>query len=136
MIFMQFHFSMQLPVGASDPDLEERILQHLTAAAAMGRAHHFGRRQSHRTRSDAQGRPRFFVFSAHPGTQPGPVAQVGETEPATLAVASPSTPLASAGDDSSQNILQFHPIQTDQNSAASVSAGAQANSHGLSFNNR
>lgn len=134
---MQFLSAMQLPVGASDPDLEERILQHLTAAAAMGRAHHFGRRESHRSRSAAHGRPHFFVFSAHPGSPPGPVAQGGETEPATLAGASPSTPLSSSGDDSSQHMLQFHPIQTNQNSSsASGSAAVQANRRGSSFNNR
>ncbi|KAL9428257.1 hypothetical protein AB3S75_030278 [Citrus x aurantiifolia] len=132
-------FELQhLPVGASDTDLEERILQHLTAAAAMGRAHHFGRRESHRNRSAAHGRPHFFVFSAHPGgAPPGPVTQGGGNEPATLAGASPSVPLSSSGNDSSQHMLQFHPIQTNQNSSsASGSAVAQATRRGFSFNNR
>lgn len=135
---MQFLLAMQLPVGASDTDLEERILQHLTAAAAMGRAHHFGRRESHRNRSAAHGRPHFFVFSAHPGgAPPGPVTQGGGNEPATLAGASPSVPLSSSGNDSSQHMLQFHPIQTNQNSSsASGSAVAQATRRGFSFNNR
>ncbi|KDO70683.1 hypothetical protein CISIN_1g016624mg [Citrus sinensis] len=132
-------FELQhLPVGASDTDLEEHILQHLTAAAAMGRAHHFGRRESHRNRSAAHGRPHFFVFSAHPGgAPPGAVAQGGGTEPAPLAGASPSVPLSSSGNDSSQHMLQFHPIQTNQNSSsASGSAVAQATRRGFSFNNR
>lgn len=42
---------MQLPVGANSAELEERIIQHLAAAAAMGRAHHIGRREGQRIRS-------------------------------------------------------------------------------------
>ncbi|ONK81883.1 uncharacterized protein A4U43_C01F33840 [Asparagus officinalis] len=59
-------FELQhLPVGVNDAELEERIIQHLAAAAAMGRAHHGGRREGQR-RSTAQGRPQFLVFSTHP----------------------------------------------------------------------
>ncbi|KAJ1275902.1 hypothetical protein BS78_05G171800 [Paspalum vaginatum] len=61
-------FELQhLPVG-NDAELEERILQHLAAAAAMGRAHHLGRREGHRGRSGSHGRPQFLVFSAHPNS--------------------------------------------------------------------
>lgn len=42
---------MQLPVGANSAELEERIIQHLAAAAAMGRAHHISRREGQRIRS-------------------------------------------------------------------------------------
>ena len=59
---------MQLPVVGNDAELEERILQHLAAAAAMGRAHHLGRREGHRGRSGSHGRPQFLVFSAHPNS--------------------------------------------------------------------
>ncbi|KAL6654064.1 hypothetical protein ACP70R_007529 [Stipagrostis hirtigluma subsp. patula] len=60
-------FELQhLPVVGNDAELEERILQHLAAAAAMGRAHHLGRREGHRGRSGSHGRPQFLVFSAHP----------------------------------------------------------------------
>lgn len=55
-----------LPVAGNDAELEERILQHLAAAAAMGRAHHLGRREGHRGRSGSHGRPQFLVFSANP----------------------------------------------------------------------
>ncbi|KAF3966197.1 hypothetical protein CMV_009677 [Castanea mollissima] len=90
-------FELQhLPVGANDADLEERIIQHLAAAAAMGRAHHIGRRDGHRGRSSAHGRPHFLVFSTQP-SGPGPVsASGGDNEPVAISVASPSTPLASA----------------------------------------
>ncbi|KAL6842844.1 hypothetical protein ACP4OV_027157 [Aristida adscensionis] len=62
-------FELQhLPVVGNDAELEERILQHLAAAAAMGRAHHLGRREGHRGRSGSHGRPQFLVFSAHPNS--------------------------------------------------------------------
>ncbi|KAJ4705436.1 E3 ubiquitin-protein ligase RHF2A-like [Melia azedarach] len=128
------NFELQhLPVGANDADLEERIIQHLTAAAAMGRARHFGRREGHRSHSPAQGRPHFFVFSAHPGA----AQEGGETEPATIAAASPSPPLSSGRDGSSQHILQFPSRQTNQNSSpTSGSTVLPANRRGFSFNNR
>ncbi|KAL7612503.1 E3 ubiquitin-protein ligase RHF2A isoform X1 [Lactuca sativa] len=83
-------FELQhLPVGATDSELEERIIQHLAAAAAMGRARHMARREGHRTRTSAhgqgqgqgQGRPRFLGFSAQPS------------------VPSPTRPTASGTDD-------------------------------------
>ncbi|KAI8012626.1 E3 ubiquitin-protein ligase RHF2A [Camellia lanceoleosa] len=56
-------FELQhLAVGANDAELEERIIQHLAAAAAMGRAHH------HIARRDGPRR--------------------GESEPATITAAS------------------------------------------------
>jgi hypothetical protein len=64
---------VQLPVVGNDAELEERILQHLAAAAAMGRTHHLGRsevgrREGHRGRSGSHNRPQFLVFSAHPNS--------------------------------------------------------------------
>lgn len=130
---------MQLPVGANDAELEERIIQHLAAAAAMGRAHHMGRRDSQRSRSSAHGRPHFLVFSTHPSAPPSSsLSQVGgETEPAAIAVASPSIPLSSGGDESSQQIPQFSYVQTNQNSSsASASTIMPSNRRGISFNDR
>ncbi|KAK9289959.1 hypothetical protein L1049_008121 [Liquidambar formosana] len=137
-------FELQhLPVGANDPELEERIIQHLAAAAAMGRAHHIARREGPRSRSSAHSRPHFLVFSTHPNASPdGPVsaspAQVGgDIEPAAITVASPSIPLSSSGDAPSQQIPQFPTVQTDQISAsASGSAVISGNRQGISFNNR
>ncbi|KAL9228632.1 hypothetical protein vseg_004187 [Gypsophila vaccaria] len=57
-----------------EAELEERILQQLAAATAMGRARHFARREGHRGRSSAQSRPQFVVFSAHPDSQAGAVS--------------------------------------------------------------
>ncbi|CAN0847699.1 E3 ubiquitin-protein ligase RHF2A [Linum grandiflorum] len=45
------NFELQhLPVGATDADLEQRIIQHLAAAAAMGTSH-YGRREAQRDRA-------------------------------------------------------------------------------------
>lgn len=136
-------FELQhLPVGASDSDLEERIIQHLAAAAAMGRTHHFGRREGHRNRQSSHGRPHFLVFSTHPSApSSGPVSssltQVGgEREPATVALASPSAPLTFRGDGLPQQTLQFPSVLTDESSSASGSADIPTNRQGISFNNR
>jgi hypothetical protein len=59
---------VQLPVVGNDAELEEHILQHLAAAAAMGRTHHLGRREGHRGRSGSHNRQQFLVFSAHPNS--------------------------------------------------------------------
>ncbi|KAG8387410.1 hypothetical protein BUALT_Bualt02G0018600 [Buddleja alternifolia] len=60
-------FELQhLPVSASDSELEERIIQHLAAAAAMGRARQLARRDGQRSRSTTQNHPQFLVFSTHP----------------------------------------------------------------------
>ncbi|CAH1452266.1 unnamed protein product [Lactuca virosa] len=49
-------FELQhLPVGVNDSELEDRIIQHLAAAAAMGRARHVGRRDGSRNRSTDPG---------------------------------------------------------------------------------
>ncbi|XP_071697665.1 E3 ubiquitin-protein ligase RHF2A-like [Rutidosis leptorrhynchoides] len=56
-------FELQhLPVGVNDGELEDRIIQHLAAAAAMGRTtHHVGRRDGSRNRPAAPTRPQFLV---------------------------------------------------------------------------
>ncbi|XP_041028452.1 E3 ubiquitin-protein ligase RHF2A-like isoform X1 [Juglans microcarpa x Juglans regia] len=132
-------FELQhLPVGANDAELEERIIQHLAAAAAMGRAHHIGRREGQRSRSAAHGRPHFLVFSAHPSGPSGPVsAPRVDNEPASISVAGPSTPLASGGDVPSQQFSHFPSAHTDQDSSpASGSAFLPTNRQGISSNNR
>ncbi|XP_022746879.1 E3 ubiquitin-protein ligase RHF2A-like isoform X2 [Durio zibethinus] len=132
-------FELQhLPVGVNDPELEERIIQHLAAAAAMGRAHHAGRREGQR-RSSAHSRPHFLVFSTHPGAQhsgsvSSPLTQIaGETEAAAITVASPSTSLLTRGDELSH---QMSPLSSSQNTPASGSTVLPVNRRGFSFNNR
>ncbi|KAI7991469.1 E3 ubiquitin-protein ligase RHF2A [Camellia lanceoleosa] len=132
-------FELQhLPVGANDAELEERIIQHLAAAAAMGRSHHhIARRDGPRSRSSVHGRPQFVVLSSHPNSPPAYLAPVGgESEPATITVASPSVPLA-GGDEPQQHRHQFHSVQTDQfSSSSSGSTMIPGNRRGISVHNR
>ncbi|KAG6525192.1 E3 ubiquitin-protein ligase RHF2A-like [Zingiber officinale] len=60
-------FELQhLPGGGSEAEFEERLMQHLAAAAAMGRVHHISRRDGHRGRSGSHHHPQFLIFSPHP----------------------------------------------------------------------
>lgn len=81
---------MQLPASATEAELEERIIQHLAAAAAMGRARHIARREGHRSRTSAQARPRYLGFSAQP-TVPSPTrpTSTDDVEPTTPAIGGP-----------------------------------------------
>ncbi|KAJ3707243.1 hypothetical protein LUZ61_010948 [Rhynchospora tenuis] len=105
-------FELQhLPVGADDAELEERIIQHLAAAAAMGRTHRIARRDGSRGRSSGtHGRPQFLVFSTPPsGGSAGSVQSYSsspgeENESISVAIsASPSSPFATTGDDTPGN---------------------------------
>lgn len=126
--------SMQLPVGATDAELEERIIQHLAAAAAMGRARHIGRRESQRNRSSAQVRPQFFVFSTHPNTSTAdpvsssPTQREGEPTP-TVTVPTPSSP-AAAGEESPEQSTQL------LSASASGSSALASSQHESTLNNR
>ncbi|KAL2945538.1 E3 ubiquitin-protein ligase RHF2A [Bienertia sinuspersici] len=117
------NFEIQhLPVGVNDAELEERIIQHLAAAAAMGRARHISRREGHRGRSSTQGRPQFLVFSSHSNAQDGLEEGQAEHAPASSAV-TPS--LSSIGGEASPHLSSSsHSIQTDMVSAPGTSASA------------
>lgn len=128
---------MQLPVGANDADLEERIIQHLAAAAAMGRARHIARREGHRNRSSAQGRPQFLVFSTHPNSPP--MAPSSPThgangEPASAIAVATLSPAPAMGEESSQPTSIPH-IQADHILASgSRSTVLAADNQGSSYN--
>ncbi|XP_052185907.1 E3 ubiquitin-protein ligase RHF2A isoform X2 [Diospyros lotus] len=136
-------FDLQhLPVSASDAELEERIIQHLAAAAAMGRARHIARREGQRSRSSAQARPHFLVFSSHPNAPSiasvsSPI-QGGEGEPApSNTVARPTPSLSTLGEDSTPLVTlapSSQPIQVSA-SASRPSVLAPA-SHGTSSDNQ
>lgn len=132
---------MQLPVDASDTGLEDRIIQHLAAAAAMGRAQHVARRDGSRIRSSTHARRQFLVFSTHPnslsaGPVSAPAAPVqGEPEPASITVASPSVPLTAGGGDLPQHNPQFPSVQSGQISA-SPSTVMPISRQRFSINNR
>ncbi|XP_076950408.1 E3 ubiquitin-protein ligase RHF2A-like isoform X2 [Bidens hawaiensis] len=92
-------FELQhLPVSATEAELEERIIQHLAAAAAMGRARHIARREGHRSRASSQDRPRYLGFSAQPSV-PSPTRPVStdDVEPTAPVVGGP--PLVTVHED-------------------------------------
>lgn len=129
----------QLPVGANDADLEERIIQHLAAAAAMGRARHIARREGQRNRSSAQGRPQFLVFSTHPNSPPMAPAsssptQRGDGEPTPAIAVATLSPTPATGEEPPQLTL-VPPIQADQVSASGSGSTALATDHQGSSNN-
>ncbi|PON50887.1 E3 ubiquitin-protein ligase RHF2A [Parasponia andersonii] len=131
-----------LPVGASDAELEERIIQHLAAAAAMGRARHIARREGQRSRSSAQGRPQFLVFSTHPDGNAASTApassspgQRGEGEPVPAITVAFPTPPSNPGEESSQLIASLPSAQSESVSASASGSSATSNQQGLPLNN-
>jgi len=128
---------MQLPVGANDAELEERLIQHLTAAAAMGRRR-IARREGQRNRSSAQGRPQFLVLSSQPNGSPGgsisssPTQREGEPVSA-ITIATPSSqPLES----SLQPITPLSSEALADPCSASASGSSFTNQHSNSMDNR
>ena len=124
----------QLPVSATESELEERIIQHLAAAAAMGRARHIARREGQRSRSSAQGRPHFLVFSTNPNAPPTtaaalppPLQGVGGNEPAAM-IAGSASPLLAIGGDSTQ-LIPPTSGQADQVPAPASGSSPVANQH-------
>lgn len=132
---------MQLPAGANDADLEERILQHLAAAAAMGQGRHSARREGHRNRSGIHGRPQFLVFSPHPNsssTSPPPDVN-REGEAASRIMVATISPPPPTGEESPQLNASVSPVQTDhspppapQSSSPSASQLGSPSSDGYS----
>lgn len=102
-------FELQhLPASATDGELEERIIQHLAAAASLGRPRHISRREGQRSRSSAQGRPHFLVFSGHQNDPPlapmsSPTHGNEDESTSVVTVASGShSPLVAVEENSSQ----------------------------------
>ncbi|KAK4492301.1 hypothetical protein RD792_003115 [Penstemon davidsonii] len=126
-------FELQhLPVSATESELEERIIQHLAAAAAMGRARQLARREGQRgsRSSSTQGRPQFLVFSTHPnGASTTPAA-------ATMIPDNQNSPFITVGEDSAQLIGRPSSVQADQVMALSSGSSAGANQQGTSLTNR
>ncbi|XP_004295149.1 PREDICTED: E3 ubiquitin-protein ligase RHF2A [Fragaria vesca subsp. vesca] len=131
-------FELQhLPVGVNDAELEERIIQHLAAAAAMGRARHIARREGQRNRSSGQGRPQFLVFSTHPpATASSSPDQMREGEQAPSVALSFPLPSMNAGEETSR-VTTLGPSQPGPVSAsASGSSVPPSNQHGSSMSTR
>ncbi|KAK4432633.1 E3 ubiquitin-protein ligase RHF2A [Sesamum alatum] len=108
-------FELQhLPVGVNSAELEDRIIQHLAAAAAMGRTHRIARREG--SRSSSSSHPQFVLFSAHHN---GTSAAAGgeETEPAATTENNPSLSLASLNNEGTQHMATS--VQSSQFSGSS-----------------
>ncbi|KAJ8559695.1 hypothetical protein K7X08_003753 [Anisodus acutangulus] len=139
-------FELQhLPVSATDSELEERIIQHLAAASAMGRARHIARREGQRGRSSAQGRPHFLVFSTNPNAPPPPrpAAAVAASSSTQRSGGEPTSEVSVSGQDSpiiaegsGQLLTQPSSVQADEVSASGSGSNAAVNQLGTSPNNR
>lgn len=113
-------------INSDDPELEERIMQHLAAAAAMGRARRFTRRETSHDRSSAQGHPQILLFSSHPSVPPL-LATTSEGEhSATVTEASPITPLAAVEEEQVQRPSPPMQVDSDSHLVGSASMTAQA----------
>ncbi|RZC77853.1 hypothetical protein C5167_002057 [Papaver somniferum] len=129
-----------LSVGANDSELEERILQHLAAAAAMGRAHHFARRESQRTSSNQGHSP--YMFSPNSDVGPsGPVSGITsqrrrehERNPLVTGV-SPSAPLVRNGEEPPQSGSMLPSVRSDQIPGQARSSNLASSRRRTSFSN-
>ncbi|CAN6181316.1 unnamed protein product [Urochloa humidicola] len=85
----------EVPVDADDAEIEERIIQHLAAAAAIRRSHRHARREARR-RSAAHGHPQVLFFSTAEATSGGSMSlnsrQEGDHEHAPAII--PARPLS------------------------------------------
>ncbi|KAG5086803.1 hypothetical protein JHK82_054200 [Glycine max] len=129
-------FELQhLRMNANDADFEERIIQHLAAAATMRRVNQLGRREGQQTRSSPHVHPHFLVFSNQPiapSSGLDPVSR-GENDPTAIPNRSPSAPITSDGNEASQQILH---LQTQSSSSASGSPVMATNRQGIYSNDR
>ncbi|XP_049400811.1 E3 ubiquitin-protein ligase RHF2A-like isoform X3 [Solanum stenotomum] len=111
-------FELQhLPVDIDDPELEERILQHLAVAASMGRAHHVGRREGSRNHSSTNHRPQLLVFPTHhnssPTTSVSPYPTGSISDPAATTTVDSPLPISSGSSDSPRQMPHLSSVQSD-----------------------
>jgi len=128
---------MQFPVGANDAELEERMIQHLAAAAAMGQRH-FARREGQRNRLPAQGCLQFLVFSSLPnGSAAGsisssPTQREGEPVSTITGVSNTILPNTWIFSTTNHTAIFWGP---GWSSSASASGFSVPNQHGNSMEN-
>uniref|UniRef100_A0A7N0UT27 E3 ubiquitin-protein ligase RHF2A n=1 Tax=Kalanchoe fedtschenkoi TaxID=63787 RepID=A0A7N0UT27_KALFE len=108
----------EIPVGVTDAELEERIIQHLAAAAAMRRGRRIVRREGQRSRQSAPDHPHLVLSSSQ------------NTLPASHATQSPSS-----GGESERTPAFINSPRPDQVSTSpSGSSGIRIVESGLSGN--
>ncbi|KAF3678196.1 E3 ubiquitin-protein ligase RHF2A [Capsicum annuum] len=135
-------FELQnLPVDIDDPELEERILQHLAVATSMGRAHHMGQRDGSRNSSSTNERPHFLVFPTHdnssPTTSVSPSPTGSNSDSAAAAIVDSSLPISSRSSASPRQMPHLSSVQSNQLSALSSGSGlTPATAQGISIGDR
>ncbi|KAG9153546.1 hypothetical protein Leryth_008492 [Lithospermum erythrorhizon] len=135
-------FELQhLPVNATDSELEEQILQHLAAAAAMGRTRHLVRREGQRGRPSPQGHSHYLVFSAPPSATSSAAVSPSEHRtgvgPAPAAIFCDSdSPLVTVGEDTGQMITPQSPAPISQVAASALGSSSDSRSHGTPTSSR
>ncbi|XP_010520476.1 PREDICTED: E3 ubiquitin-protein ligase RHF2A-like [Tarenaya hassleriana] len=140
-------FELQhLPVGVDNAEIEERIIQHLAAAAAMGQARHAARREGHWRRSSTQGHPQFLVLSRNPNASSLPTVHMpsspswrGEGEPAPGIVANlPPPPPNAFGEGSLQSASSYprSPLLSEPNVLSRNQRGLNSNSRSLNHSSQ
>ncbi|KAG6537814.1 hypothetical protein ZIOFF_002913 [Zingiber officinale] len=117
------HVCTPFSAGENDAELEERIIQHLAAAATRGRAHHIARRG--RVRSGSQGSPQYLVVSTNQnspsvGSVSASSTVVGENESPAVVAVNPSLSAASPGGESTE-VTNGFPAQVNNTSWPSSS---------------
>lgn len=131
------HF--EVPVGTDDGELEERIMQHLAAAAATRRSHRHARREGHRGRSGAHGRTQIVVFSTTDTTSSDPISSdsrhIGDSEhsPDTVSAPVDSTVEASAGTSVCNNTSANCPDSMSYDESSSINQDGAGPSDPQSF---
>ncbi|TKW30520.1 hypothetical protein SEVIR_2G043900v4 [Setaria viridis] len=93
----------EVPVDADDAEIEERIIQHLAAAAAIRRSHRHARREGRRSRSAAHGHPQILVFSTAESTSGGSMSsnsrEEGDHEHAPAVISARPLPIVDSTDE-------------------------------------
>lgn len=86
----------EVPVDAGDAEIEERIIQHLAAAAAVRRSHRHARREGRRSRSAAHGHPQILFVSTAEASSEGSMSsntrQEGDHEHAPTVISARPLP--------------------------------------------
>ncbi|CAN4109432.1 unnamed protein product [Withania somnifera] len=131
-------FELQhLPVDIDDPELEERIFQHLAVAASMGRAHHLARREGSRNRSSTSDSPQFLVVPAHQNSCPtsyvSPCPTGSNSDSAATTVVDSSLPITSSSNESPRHVPHLSSVQSNQHSALSGSVLTPVTVQGISI---